>query len=343
MFLDVISTPEIGRLDRLQYLYVSLGNLCNARCVYCDVHDSAPPVRPYGAHELRTLLTSAKQLGCTTVHFMGGGEPLLAPQFPAAMELCGELALRVVLTSNGSHLARRLVPMLGRASVEAIIISLDSHVAEVHDDVRGLRSSWSLAVDGLRACRAVADPPKIILNHVVTHRNADHLAAFLSFAGSVGANAVNLIPVKDRLQLQASIAQRRDVAHRLTELRALAQALQIHLLCLDEDVAAWTAPLGSSAARDYRCMFPRVAAYVDLATGGVFPCDCTVHRTPRSTFDLGDIWSQSLAEIWHGEPMRRIRGVLESSCDPGCKRDCDWNNMRTNAQLIAGSRTGGHD
>lgn len=333
MFLDILRAPDPAQVDHLQYLYMSLGNVCNAACTYCDVHDSPPPAREFGAPELRTMLIAARRLGCRTVHFLGGGEPLVAPQFPAAIAACGELDLGVVVTTNGSHLARRLVPALDRVTVEAVIVSLDSHVAAIHDEVRGIRRLWSLAVDGIRACRAAAAPPRIVLNHVVTRANIDELAAFVAFAGSIGADAVNLIAVKDRGLLQASPEQRRRLATRLGELRALGAAHGVRLLCLDEDVAGWSAPRGAPAPRDYRCVFPRYAAYVDCATGDVFPCDCTVHRSPRSTFELGNVWTRPLDEIWNDEPIKRIRGVLETSCDPGCKRDCDWNNMRTNARL----------
>jgi MoaA/NifB/PqqE/SkfB family radical SAM enzyme len=243
--------------------------------------------------------------------------------------------VHVVITTNGSHLARRLVPLLDRVTVEAILVSLDSHTPAVHDEVRGLRQLWSLSVAGIAACRAAAAPPRVVLNHVLTRHNMAELPAFIRFAGEIGAHAVNLIAVKDRLTLQASLEQRQDLASRVAELRAVAAAAGVALLFRDDDVAAWSAPRGAGPEQEYRCVFPRFAAYIDLATGGVFPCDCTVHRVPRSTFELGDIWSQTLDEIWHGEPMRRIRGVLETRCDPGCKRDCDWNNRRTNAHLLA--------
>lgn len=342
MFLDVISVPDHRRMDQLQYLYISLGNLCNASCAYCDVHESPPAVRPYGKPELRQLFTSAVRLGCRTVHFLGGGEPLIAPQLPAALELCGELGLGVVVTTNGSHIARRLVPWLDRVTVEAVIVSLDSDAPRIHDEIRGIPRLWSLAVAGVRDCRAATSPPKIIVNHVLTRNNIAGLPGFIAFAGSIGADAINLIAVKDRRLLRASVEQLRALARDLAGMRELAASVGTRLLCLDQDVAVWSARGGAPVDREYLCMFPRFAVYIDLATGGVFPCDCTVHRAPRSTFDLGDIWSQSLDDIWNGEPMRRIRGVLETSCDPGCKRECDWNNMRTNAYFTLGRTTNRH-
>jgi MoaA/NifB/PqqE/SkfB family radical SAM enzyme len=333
MFRGIVEIPRSDPAGALHYLYVSLSNICNARCTYCDVHDAPPPSRTYGAPEFRSLFGDAKAMGCQTVHFMGGGEPLVAPQFAAAIEACAEHNLRVVMTTNGSHLTRRLDTVLRKVHVEAIIVSLDSHQAAVHDEVRKLRNLWNLAVEGIRASKALSPAPKIVLNHVLTRTNLEHLPDFIAFASSIGANAVNLIAVKDRPDMQASAAQRIALARGLDELRRTAAGLGLDLLCRTEDVGVWSKPQDQQLEHEYRCLFPRYALYIDFPTGAVFPCDCTVHRNPQSTFELGNVWKQPLAEIWQGEPVRKIREVLESPCDPGCKRDCDWNNMRTNEFL----------
>src|SRR5258708_39727721 len=105
-------TPLLHEIDKragkLQYLYVSLSNICNARCVYCDVHTQPQTLWHYSREELAILFGRAGALGCRIVHFTGGGEPLVAPQFDAAASLCVELGLGVAVTTNGSHLRKRI-------------------------------------------------------------------------------------------------------------------------------------------------------------------------------------------------------------------------------------------
>lgn len=319
----------------LQYLYISLSNLCNARCSYCDVHSEPPPVRVAGEPELRRLFGEAQALGCHLVHFLGGGEPLIAEEFPVAARLCRELGLGMVITTNGSHLERAVERDLPGVALKTLIVSLDSHVAARHDQVRGLRRLHDHALAGISACRRGHPGATVVINHVVTRDNVDQLDAMVERCAEVGAHAINLIPVKDRPGAEMSGDRKAELAADLPRLRRLAEARGLTVLCSDHDVADFARRgQGQPVLREYRCVYPRYALYIDLPTGKVHPCDCTVHRKPASTFELGDVWSQSLAEIWAGEPVRSLRDILRSPRDPGCKRDCDWANMQANTILL---------
>ena len=335
MFLRDIESLSASGPPVLSYLYVSLSNICNARCSYCDVHSASPPVWRYGASEVRRVLKEARDLGCRTVHFLGGGEPLVDPRFAAAAGYCGELGLRVVITTNGSHLEHQLRGPLRGVEVDTVVVSLDSHLAELHDRVRGMRGLFASALAGIECARRSAAGARLVINHVVTRDNAAAIQEFLLFTAQLGANAVNFIPVKDRGDMSVPADEACGFAERIGNARKLARTLGMDALVDDSAVSDWAGlALGHAPAHEYRCFFPYHALYVDFPTGDAFPCDCTVHRQPQSRFTAGNICDQSLAEIWTGKPIEDLRQVLESPCDPGCKQDCDWNNMRTNAQFV---------
>jgi AdoMet-dependent heme synthase len=319
----------------LQYLYVSLSNVCNARCSYCDVHLEPPPVRAAGEPELRRLFGEARALGCHTVHFLGGGEPLVDQNFPVAARICRELEFGVVITTNGSHLERAVERDLPGVALKTLIVSLDSHVPERHDEVRGVRNLYERALAGIAACRRSHPEALIVINHVVTRDNVGDFEAMFESCARSGARAINLIPVKDRPGAEMSSTRKTELAADIPRLRQLADSLGMSLLCNDQDVIDFARRgQGQPPLREYRCVYPRYALYIDMPTGKVHPCDCTVHRKPTSTYELGDVWSQSLAEIWAGGPANSLREILLSPRDPGCKHDCDWANMQVNTILL---------
>lgn len=320
--------------NALQYLYVSLSNLCDARCVYCDVHDEAVAFRKIDCESLENLFRQAKHLGVRFVHFMGGGEPLIDPNFPAAAEICKSLGLKIILTTNGSKLAEHIEGVIRDAELEAVIISIDSHHAEKHNLMRGSRRLFQSAMQGIAACQAVHPDTPLVINHVLTGSNIGDVEAFIEQLGHWGVQALNIIPLKDRLDLLAGIDQQEHFCHRLAAIREAASANRLQLLFDSEDVGEWLSrSKGINHEKVYRCLFPRYALYADMATGNVYPCDCTVHREPRTVFELGNIYRQSLASIWRGAEITGLREALASPCDPGCKSNCDWNNIRTNRTL----------
>ncbi|HVZ39257.1 MAG TPA: radical SAM protein [Candidatus Kapabacteria bacterium] len=335
MFVGYIEHLDQDRVGALQYLYVSLSNICNAHCAYCDVHSQPPPVRPFDRDDLTRIFGDARSLGCGTVHFLGGGEPLVAPRFADAVGACNDLGLHIAITTNGSHLARRLRSELRGAVVDMIIVSIDSHRSQEHNTIRGMRRLWEWAVEGIATARELTPSTHLVVNHVVTASNIRLLPEYIEWAGGLGINAINLIPVKDSPDLGATLEHVTWLAEHFMELTLQARAYGIELLCEVEDVMEWRSHLlGTPGGREYRCAFPEHTLYIDFPTGSTFPCDCTIHRAPASTFDLGNIWHQPLSAIWGDERIRNLREVLASPCDPGCKRDCDWNNVRTNRQLV---------
>jgi radical SAM protein with 4Fe4S-binding SPASM domain len=276
------------------------------------------------------IFGDARDLGCRVVHFLGGGEPLIDPRFPVAAALCAELGMGLVITTNGSHLGSRLGSLAG-SNVLALLVSIDSHIADEHDAIRKIPGLWSRAVQGVEAWRPRFPAMKVVFNHVVTRHNIGNIQHFFAFAGSLGGG-VNLIPVKDAPQLAATPAQWIEFQAQLDTLGKSAAAKGIPMYFDLEDAAAWT---GSSATlHDGHCVFPRYALYVDFPTGSVFPCDCTVHRAPQQRFELGNVWQQGLADIWAGSAIAKLRAILQSPTDPGCKADCDWNNRSLNRALL---------
>jgi MoaA/NifB/PqqE/SkfB family radical SAM enzyme len=320
----------------LRQIYISLSNVCNARCEYCDVHETAPQRGDFTPVDLARVLREAQTLGCTLVHFMGGGEPLISSNFLPAVGVCANLGLGVAVTTNGSHLKQRVGALMEDAPLRLVFLSIDSQHYDRHDAIRRMPGLWRRAMDGLTECRRRFPDARLVINHVLTAQNMDALEDFVRWSGEIGAHAVNIIPVKDMPALKASAAQAARLAGQQAALRAVAVEVGVDLLCDPEDMTSWAIERsGGASPEEYRCVFPQHALYLDLPTGGIFPCDCTVHRKPQERFWLGNLWTTGLEAAWRGERITALRQVLASPCDPGCKAQCDWNNRRSNRVLRA--------
>ena len=322
--------------DTLIYVYVSLSNVCNARCVYCDVHDNPAPREHFSQGDIARVLAEARKLGGTTVHFMGGGEPLISDNFMQSVLACTDLGMGVAVTTNGSHLKQRVAEMRDDTNLRLVMVSIDSHEPARHDAIRRIPGLWRHAIDGVAECRFRFGQARVVINHVLTTDNVGYLPAFLSWAGGIGAHAVNIIPVKDMPDFSVTAEQALMLAHGQEELRETAATAGVDLLFDPRDLTSWANEQGGGPPlHDYRCVFPRHAVYLDFPTGGIFPCDCTVHRKPEERFHLGNFWDSGLEAAWSGARIAALRQVLESPCDPGCKAQCDWNNRRSNRALMA--------
>ncbi|MDA1043763.1 MAG: GTP 3',8-cyclase MoaA [Verrucomicrobia bacterium] len=130
------ASAQKGVLDQhnrhINYLRVSLTDVCNLRCVYCMPEDMSfrPQPQLLTHDEFRTLILSFADLGFQKIRYTGG-EPTLFKSLPQLIREVQDAAPGLVqaITTNGimlSHLARPLRDA-GLKRVNISIDTLDGH------------------------------------------------------------------------------------------------------------------------------------------------------------------------------------------------------------------------
>ena len=113
---------------RFSKIYLEISNLCNLSCAFCpgtrrqkkaltEAEFSAllPKIRPYTDY----------------LYFHLMGEPLIHPQLRRFLELAGDAGFKVILTTNGTLLAKQQEMLLQSPALHKVNISL--HAFEAND------------------------------------------------------------------------------------------------------------------------------------------------------------------------------------------------------------------
>lgn len=113
---------------RFQKVYLEISNLCNLQCAFCpgtgrkkhtlteaEFTQLLPKLRPYTDY----------------LYFHLMGEPLLHPLLGRFLELAGDAGFHVILTTNGTLLAKQQETLLGARGLHKVNISL--HAFEAND------------------------------------------------------------------------------------------------------------------------------------------------------------------------------------------------------------------
>ena len=127
----------------LRKAYLEITNICNLACSFC------PGTRRQKAYmtadDFRVLASKLRPYTqYIYLHLMG--EPLLHPQLPEILDICGELDFRVIITTNGTLLNDRAQLLLCASAVHKINISLQSFEA----------NSRGILEDYIHSCAAFA-------------------------------------------------------------------------------------------------------------------------------------------------------------------------------------------
>ena len=122
----------------IDYLRISVTDLCNLRCVYCMPEEGVPKLRHediLSVEEIEEIAMAAAELGVRKIR-LTGGEPLVRR---GIMDIVNKVSRiegidEIALTTNGSVLAQN-AKGLKEAGLTRVNISVDAFDPEIYKDV----------------------------------------------------------------------------------------------------------------------------------------------------------------------------------------------------------------
>jgi MoaA/NifB/PqqE/SkfB family radical SAM enzyme len=282
---------------------------CNASCRMCPyslVERPGPPIRM--KDELfEKILTELRATRVVRLFaLMLQNEPMvdrkLAPRVRRAREVLGERCHLAIVT-NGSMLARKRLEELLEAGIDSVEVSIDAHRRETFEAIRpGI--SFDRVVENTERLLEYDRALRIVVRFLVQQENQGEASDFRRHWTSRGA-FVRFLPIVNR-------------AGSLDEYEVLRSAPG---LLRRWKGSAWR-PFLRCATRGEKptpCTLPFTWLNV-LCDGRVILC-CNDWGAADT---VGDLSSESLANVWNSERMNHHRHLLWSGrfSESGVCRDC---------------------
>ncbi len=297
-------------------LTLNLTNRCNLRCTHCYNRGHHSPDAPIealvaGIQGARALLDEDASL------VVLGGEPLLDPaRLLALLDGCdGLFGQRPVISTNGTTVTPELARALAARRVE-VQVSLDHHLAQQHDPIRGA-GSFDAALTGVQ--HLLEAGVYTILCRVYARGDETWLEPYLDLAWTLGVQEVRLIPLRG-VGLGATQPERLPDQHAVQRsLLALLERRPELAGLLARDWFSIAATLLGRGRGRTSCGIGRRVLLVD-ADGTVYPCPN--HTTPP--FAAGSLLEQDLASILRDSPVfTHVRQRYDSARYRRC-RSCPF-------------------
>ena len=296
---------------------VNLTNLCNLRCRWC-ISENFKTNRD--ALEIGPLLRFAEEFqasGGSAVTFSGGGEPTLHPEFVACIERFRAIGLELGLMTNGTYDESLNVPIA--ANFQWLRISLDTLDPQHYEAWKG--TDWTQRVlANIAALSSNGSAIRVGINCNV-HKN-------LTIA-EVDA-LINLLD-----EYAISYLQFRPIIPRYFKDEPLALNTRVwsYLLTVNDPRINYSYDkyndLISGKSFPFRVCEAHRLSFVLNSNGDV--CTCMYHPGDQR-FVFGNIYHNSLAEIWHSQRRRdvivflRTRLEMAKECQVCCKL-CELNKL----------------
>jgi GeoRSP system radical SAM/SPASM protein len=164
----------------------AINNNCNFSCRHCYSRSDTSAEMEGGT--LLACLGKVARAGVMSVNF-GGGEPLLRQDLLSIASFAVRSGMRVSMNSNGYLIDGKKAAELKEAGFNKVGISIDSHLAVVHDDFRGVPGSHQRAVNALASLQEAGI--KTSISTVICKLNHRDVVQLIELAESLEVEQLN--------------------------------------------------------------------------------------------------------------------------------------------------------
>lgn len=275
-------------------LSIEVTSRCNLRCVTCPRSDAMPR----GTAEMsvatfqRIIDQAAPSLELALLHM--AGEPLFHPDLEALIDHCASRGVRAGLSTNGTLLDSERAQMLIRSPLSLLVIAIDAtdpeDYARSHGDDRYgevLRNAEGFLRRKVKAGRG----PFTIVQTIQRQGRGEETERFIAQWSRPGVDAVR---VKRFFNFAGNVVAAPSAS------LCTSTATPTPRKCPVGASSGTCDPAGSYSRAPCFLLWRQMAFYHD---GTAVPC-CHDYL---EDVPLGNIWQESLAELWNSSNMRSLR------------------------------------
>lgn len=296
---------SLGVLLRRPFqVLLQVTNRCNMKCGMCGFWSSR--VSPEEELKIRDFVVLEQQLGAIGRFLISieGGEPLLRADLSEIVRILSQRHL-TVLYSNGWFLDDAMARTLFSKGLAQVGVSIDHHIPENHDRLRGAEGAFEKAWEAVRACRDAAPHAgrQVHVMTVLTDDNLGSIETLLKRTAAMGVGyCITLISRHGALRGSHGTYPSRPVSQWLTDLwkrypnfRVFRQYLEL----MDDFVSGASMPSCGAGKQsfnvDCRGNVARCIEKIDRPAGNIrqehLSWICAQMRQDNDTLKCNDCWS----------------------------------------------------
>lgn len=319
-------TPPLPRS-----LYLETTSRCNSLCETCILtFGGREPQRDLSWDEFRSVVDQFPVLERVLLH--GIGEPLLNRDLPRMIAALKARGAHVLFNSNAITLSRAMARALIDAGLDELRVSLDGSTRATYARIRGVDAFDRVMgnLEGLAGLKGElqVSRPSVSLWFTALRDNIEEIPGLVPLALRARATGIHLQRLvynglgvaTEEQSLYGRLHEREAGLIQSAERAARAEGLEFSASgATAPEVSLTPAKVGQPWSA---CRRPWTLAYVTVS-GNVLPCCIAPWITGHyEGIILGNLYRQSLEEVWWGDRYQTFRRDLQTDRPPEPCRGC---------------------
>ncbi len=322
-----VTTPQ--RLVSPFVIVWNFTNACNLRCKHCYQAASRPLPNELRIHEKLRILEEIDEVGVPLLA-LSGGEPTIHPDFMRIIEEGAKRGLYMAVATNGIAFSRMdFAERVVKAGLRYAEISIDFADPDKHDEFRGVKGCWDMAIKGVK--NLVKLGISVGIATTVTKLNYKEIRKIVRLGEELGVTRVvffNFIPTgrgRDIVKLDLTPEEREEV---LKEIYQEATRSSIEVVATAPQLArvSWQMSSGANVSPTHFTI-PKSKSLKSLAefiggcgAGRIYAAiqpDGKVTPCVFMPIVVGDLRKERFTDIWRNSKVMndlRDKNLLKPPC-----------------------------
>jgi len=275
--------------------------------------------------EWHSVIDSAAKMNTLAITITGG-EPFLRPDIFPILERIHQKGISSHLCTNGTLLNKATIEKLMHSPPTSISVSLDSHEAEIHNELRG-KDCFYTAVRGIKMLKEMIPKTKIGINYLICKKNFQGVSRMVPFAESLGVERLNIQMIHTNLQhknkplesFKDFLFTKEDMPRLRLEITKFMRAIsKTNLKTLSKTYIIGIPKMLNKNNKGLPCYAGYVSCAID-PFGMVSPCE--------DIDGVESVRDKPLEEIWKSPSFQELRKKVH-----GCTSNC-WDTTHTELNI----------
>lgn len=316
-----IENKDYYNPTQLYSITISVTESCCLSCGHCSQSAPLGKGRQFELDKLKEIISDASDLG---TRYLGifGGEPLLYPKLDSVIEFSFEKGYRdIMIFSKGTLINEQRARKLRCLGINQMQISCDSHIPEIYESIVGEKGSFVKFYKGIYSLLNAGI--KVLLKVVITNKNIDTIPELIEYFISMGVKTIGLEVVVPVGRADFTMIPSDE---KVKKLDTYISQLKLKDYEKYKEVSFKYLKYGQT-----KSCGGGITSLMVFSDGEVGPCDKWFEY--KELFSFGNVYSNSIKEIWNNGKFERFRNLnADEKCQKCqnfliCRGGCPLNSM----------------
>lgn len=179
-----------------RYLYLTITRECNLRCQQCHFWTYKDPEDKLSVSEFKDVIDQFCEINPNGIVVINGGEPTIhREEFFEISRYIREKGLKSACVTNGYNFDYETCKRLITEGPTYITVSLDSHLPDIHNRLRGREDAFEKTLDTIKRLvginKRISDSTtEITVTTIIFDKNIRYLSEYIEFVRSLDVRGV---------------------------------------------------------------------------------------------------------------------------------------------------------